>query len=159
MSEKKPRLTPPVRSRIVSAIHAGAYPHVAAQANGIPCELFDAWLQRGTQSGAREPYASFARDVHIGVALARLKAESEVFQKDPKVWLEHGPGRETGHSPGWSSPVKPAEQESNDRNPFLDPALMNLFRSLLAALVPYPEARLHVADTLMKHGLDHVMSN
>src|SRR5206468_3282892 len=134
MPDKKPRLTPAVRARIVAAIHAGGYPHVAAQAHGIGAELFDSWIKRGSEKGARDPYAAFAREVRQARAEARLLAECNVFKSDPKVWLEHGPGREAPDNPGWSSPVKPSETVPETQSLVSDQQIMELFRAALAAL-------------------------
>src|SRR5437762_13230908 len=95
MSVRRFRLTPQLRSQIVAGVRAGGYPHVAAEAWGVPRAIFDLWLERGQAKDGREPYASFARDVQTAYAQARLRAELAVFEDDPKVWLAHGPGRES----------------------------------------------------------------
>ena len=41
------QLTPPIVKQIVAGIRAGAYPHVAAEAAGVPAATFADWLQRG----------------------------------------------------------------------------------------------------------------
>jgi hypothetical protein len=76
-----------------------------------------------------------------------------VYEAEPKIWLIHGPGREADGNPGWSVSVKPAEALVDGRNVLLDPELMQLFRTLMQVLTPYPEARLQVAQTLMNLGL------
>ena len=152
MSAKRFRLTPPLRSQIIAGIHAGGYPHVAAAAFAVPKEIFDDWLKRGLGADAREPYVSFAKEVAQAQAKARLRAEMAVFEAEPKVWLIHGPGRETSESPGWSVSVKPAEGSSESRNVLLDPELMQLFRTLMEVLRPYPEASAQVAQALMGLG-------
>lgn len=153
MSAKRFRLTPVLRSQIVAGIRAGGYPHVAAEAWGVPKEVFDDWLKRGGAPDAREPYVSFAKEVRQAQAQARLRAEMAVFEADPKIWLLHGPGREVDGRPGWSVTVKPAEGIETERNALLDPDLMALFRTLLEVLRPYPEARIEVAQALMNAGL------
>ena len=100
MAAKRFRLTPQLRSQIVAAIRSGGYPHVAAEAFGVAKEIFDDWFKRGHENGAREPYLTFGREVSEAIAQARLRAEMSVFKDDPKVWLEHGPGRETPTLPG-----------------------------------------------------------
>jgi hypothetical protein len=152
MSAKRFHLTPPLRSQIVAGIHAGGYPHVAAAAFAVPKEIFDDWLQRGVGAEAREPYVSFAKEVAQAQAKARLRAEMAVFEAEPKIWLIHGPGRETSASPGWTVSVKPAEGAVESRNVLLDPEMMSLFRTLMEVLRPYPEASAQVAQTLMGLG-------
>ena len=153
MSTKRFRLTPQLRSEIVAGIRAGGYPHVAAEAFGVPRDIFDDWLQRGREVGARDPYLLFAGEVRGAFAQARLRAEISVFKDDPKVWLEHGPGRETERQPGWSVAVKPAEAPDQERNILLDAEVMSLFRTLMQVLAPFPEARTQVAQALMKVGV------
>ena len=152
MSAKRFRLTPPLRSQIIAGIHAGGYPHVAAAAFAVPKDIFDDWLKRGVGADAREPYVSFAKDVAQAQAKARLRAEMAVFEAEPKVWLMHGPGRETSESPGWSVSVKAAEATVESRNVLLDPELMQLFRTLMEVLRPYPDASAQVAQVLMGIG-------
>ena len=146
MPAPKHRLTPMTRRQIIGSIHSGGYPHVAAQAWGVPRDVFDTWMAKGAAPRAREPYASFAREVQEGHAKARLIAETNLFQKEPKIWLEHGPGRETQSSRGWSAAVKPAEATAASTNPFLDPRMMLFFSKLLALLAPYPDVRSQVGQ-------------
>ena len=124
MSDNRVRLTPEVSAQIVAGIRAGGYPHVAAEAWGVPKDVFDDWLERGNRKNAWEPYRSFARDVRQAFAQARLSAEMAGFKKDPKLWLVHGPGRESEQRPGWSVSVKPTEASAETHNVLLDPELM-----------------------------------
>ena len=117
-------------------------------------EIFDDWFKRGHENGAREPYLTFGREVSEAIAQARLRAEMSVFKDDPKVWLEHGPGRETPTLPGWSGPVKPAETQAEERNILLDSEVMQLFRTVMQVLTPFPEARAQVAQALMNAGFN-----
>ena len=149
MTTKPFRLTPGLREQIVSSVRAGGYPHVASEALGVPKDVFDDWLKRGNADDAREPCRSFARDVRQAFAQARLRAEIEVYKDDPKLWLIHGPARETTERPGWSVSVKPAEPSATTRNALCDPELMALLGTLMQALMPYPEARAHVAQALV----------
>src|SRR5436305_15272972 len=80
--------------RILSYIRSGGYPLVAAEAAGVPREVFLRWIERGMRQRAREPYRSFARGVRQAAAHGRLVAELAVYGKDPKYWLAHGPGKE-----------------------------------------------------------------
>jgi hypothetical protein len=153
MSQNRVRLTPEVHERIVSSIRAGGYPHVAAEAWGVPKDVFDDWLKQGNQKNAWDPFRSFAHDVRQAFAQARLRAEIEGYKKDPKLWLVHGPGRESEQRPGWSVSVKPIEAAAESRNVLLDVELMQFFRTLLQVLEPYPEARAHAAQALTKLGM------
>jgi hypothetical protein len=150
MSNFSSLLTPEVESNLLGFIRAGGYPHVAAEAAGIPGELFTAWLERGRRRGAREPYKSFYRRVQQAIATARLKAEFETITKNPFYWLRHGPGRETPESPGWTNPVKPALAGNKGARCLRTRAWGRLWQRVLKALEPFPEARLAVAEAIEK---------
>src|SRR5262249_33979079 len=80
---------------LLGSIRSGAYPQVAAEAAGVHRKVFLAWLGRGERPKAREPYRSFAAEVRQAAAMSRVKAETDLREKDPRFWLKHGPGRET----------------------------------------------------------------
>jgi hypothetical protein len=143
-------VTPEVESNLLGFIRAGGYPHVAAEAAGIPRELFTAWLQRGRRRGAREPYKSFYRRVQQAMATARLKAELETISKNPFYWLRHGPGRETPESPGWTNSVKPGFGRDRGARFLLTREWGRLWERILTALEHFPEARLAVAEAIEK---------
>src|SRR4051794_15681385 len=105
MAAKRYVLTPTVAEQVENLILAGAYPHVAAEAAGVPRAVFKKWLTRGRRGGAREPYRGFADRILRAAAQARALAEVELHKRDPKVWLKSGPGRETEGNPGWSKDV------------------------------------------------------
>jgi hypothetical protein len=153
MASKRIRLTPELSKQIGSAIYIGGYPYVAAESWGVPKDVFDDWLKRGNAKNAKEPYRSFAEAVREAFAQARLRAEAEGYKKDPRHWLVHGPGRENEQRPGWSGSVKPAESATESRNVWLDPELLQLFRQVLKALEPFPEARAGVAQALTDAGM------
>jgi hypothetical protein len=135
--------------RILSYIRSGGYPTVAAEAAGLPKEVFLQWVKRGEKTKAREPYRSFARGVREAAALGRLVAELAVHDKEPKYWLAHGPGKETEHNPGWSAEVKPSDKhEAAAQAGMPDVQWQMLHALLMRALDPYPEARLAVAEAL-----------
>lgn len=150
MRSKVPKLTPALRAKIVAAVHAGAYPHVAAETFGVPRDVFEHWLAEGRKPKARGVYASFIRDIDTACAMARTAAETAIFNKDPQAWLAHGPGRDAPGNPGWSAPVKAADQTMTGRNALHDPQLLALFRELLEVLAPFPEARAAAARKLLE---------
>src|SRR5438105_549052 len=92
-------LTPAVEQALVAYIRAGGFPHVAAEAAGVPREVFADWMRKGEQPGARGQYRNFALAVRQAVAHARLGAEVSVRTDKPLDWLRNGPGRETADSP------------------------------------------------------------
>lgn len=142
-------LTPQVQHQICSAIRSGGFAHVAAASAGVAPRLFKRWFKRGLRRAAAEPYRSFAAEVRQAIAQARLAAEIAAFKKEPKAWLEHGPGKETPNSPGWTGVVPACTgQEETRRDVFAQPELVRLFHELLDALADFPEARMKAAAVL-----------
>jgi hypothetical protein len=147
MSQDRRSPTPELQQRICAFIRAGGFPRVAAEAAGVPADLFERWLRRGQRRRAPDCYREFAAAVAQARAQARLAAELQVFEKRPLDWLKCGPGRETAENPGWASAPKPAAHgDSEADSPFLSPEVMALFADVLEILTPYPEARAAVAD-------------
>ena len=109
-------------------------------------------VQRGQASDAKEPYRSFAREIADAQAKARLRAEMTLFERDPKSWLLHGPGRESETAAGWSVTVKPADGITESRNALLDPELMQLFHVVMQVLRPHPDISARVAQALTHQG-------
>src|SRR5262245_4634439 len=135
MSRKRYRLTPALMQQILSGIRAGGYPHVVAQAWGVPPAVFEGWLRKGDGPNGRKPYVAFAAEVRQAHAQARLRAENEVFSDKVQVWLEHGPGRERSGQPGWSAAVKgPSAGPVEEVNPWLSPDFLALIRGAISDL-------------------------
>lgn len=130
-----------LEQKILASIRAGGYPHVAAQAWGLPPWLFDKWMEWGRKTNAREPYKSFALKVDQAQAQARLKAEMAAYEDEPRFWLKNGPGKETPKNPGWSTMMKPIiTQEHKTLNLFTSPDFLQFMATMRAVLAPYPEA-------------------
>ena len=51
MTTKRPLLTPAVEKIILAYVRAGGFPHVAAEAAGVPRDLFDEWMRKGEATG------------------------------------------------------------------------------------------------------------
>jgi len=132
--------------RIVALVRLGSYPHAAAEAAGLPREIFQEWWQRGEKNGGRQPFRGFVRQIRQAIAQGRVKAEMAVYEKDPKFWLGHGPGRETASNPGWTGEVKADVERATESA--VRPQWMELSAAVLEALAPFPEARLAVAEAL-----------
>jgi hypothetical protein len=153
MPRARPELTAEIELKILAALRAGGFPHVAAEIAGVARETFDEWLTRGT--GKRPPvkYRRFANEVRTAIAQARLKAEMQVLAKDPRFWLKYGPGKETADRPGWSNAVKPLPAEKDAIAQILaSPEWIRIYTFLLRFLEPFPEARAAVA-----HEFDRLM--
>src|SRR5262245_35499216 len=104
MPKKRHWITPKATQEICAFIRAGAYPHVAAEAAGVPKEEFDLWMHKGTtQKRGRSDFRAFAEQVRKAMAQARLRAEMKVLEEDPLAWLRSGPGKEQGDRPGWTT--------------------------------------------------------
>lgn len=81
--------------------HLPAYPHVAAEAAGVPRHVLQRWLDLSTKRrDVHRPYRNFADQLRQAQAQARVKAEIAVLDADPKIWLRSGPGKEREGDPG-----------------------------------------------------------
>jgi hypothetical protein len=130
-------LTPALQERIVASLRAGGFPEIAAQAWGVAPRTFRRWLRRGDRG--IEPYRGFAAAVREAIAQARLRAEMEIFENQPRIWLQHGPGRETETSVGWTTAVKPSA--SRGKSGSFDEKLVGpLLAKVHDSLRPFPEA-------------------
>src|SRR5438105_11864897 len=107
MSSSRYRLTPAIQQAIVAYTRAGGFPHVAAEAAGVPRAVFARWLRRGEGRRAKARYRAFADAVRQAAAQARLGAEVSVRNDKPLDWLRSGPGRETADVPGWTANARP----------------------------------------------------
>lgn len=135
--------------QIAAAIRAGGFPHIAALAFGVGRRQFENWRRLGRHEESDEPFRSFARDVDEAIGQSRLRAEMSVFTETPKLWLQHGPGRETEGSPGWTSLAKPIVRTRRERNVLLDPEAMAAFERVFAVLADHPELRERVASAVV----------
>jgi hypothetical protein len=146
MSHSSPPLTPELQGRIVAFVRAGGFPHVAAEAAGVPQHVFERWLKRGGRGKVRQPYRDFADAVREAAAQARLKAEVGVFDKRPLDWLKCGPGKETPRRPGWSAAPRAQPAAPRDAGEVLAlRAVQELFGDLLKSLEAEPEVRAKAA--------------
>jgi hypothetical protein len=146
---RQPRLTLEMHRQIAAAIRAGGFPHIAAQAFGVPQPVWDVWLRRGTAPGAREPTRSLVQEVHQAHAQARLKAEISVHGEAPRIWLEHGPGRDRADCPGWAGAVQ-AAPAAGERNPLLEPGTLELIHYVKGLLDEFPEPRARFDQMLVQ---------
>jgi hypothetical protein len=147
------QLTPALEQTIIAYIRAGGFPHVAAEAAGIPADVFRDWLARGDAPGAEAQYRHFASAVREAAAQARLKLEVEAHNKRPLDWLKSGPGRQTAESEGWTVAARAPAAEPTSSTLML-PEVQRLIADVLAALEPFPEARAAVAAVLEKISQD-----
>src|SRR5436305_1668505 len=148
MARPQPALTPAVEQSILAYIRAGGFPHVAAEAAGISRDLFEHWLRCGQGPRASPQYRAFFEAVQQAIAQARLGAEVAALKGKPLDWLKYGPGKETAQSAGWTTTVKAQPAHVRSDNPFLQPEMQDLLRTLLDALAPFPEARAALAQAI-----------
>ena len=142
------RLTPALREQITAAIRAGGFPHVAAQAFGVSRHSFERWRRLGRSNESEEAFRLFAAAVEEAIGQARLRAEMEIFSEQPRIWLQHGPGRESRQSPGWTVAVKPIARNRSDGDPFTMPRVMAMLRTVMTALDGHPDAKASVVHAL-----------
>ena len=134
-----PRLNPDLEKSILAAIRAGGFADVAAAAFGVAPAVFRKWLRWG-RLRKNVKYASFARKVAQAEATARLNAEMKALEKDPRIWLRAGPGRETAERQGWTTFARPQTRARQEIDPFAAPAFLMFLARLRAALAPFPDA-------------------
>lgn len=147
MGRKSIELTPEIESQITAFLRAGSFPHVAAEAAGVPGETFDEWVKMGEKKSRK--YRSFYLKVMQAKAQARLAAEIAAMKEDPLRWLTSGPGKETATYPGWAAAVRAVPRgDQEPPNPMMSPEMQAAFATILEALVPFPEARGAVARAL-----------
>jgi hypothetical protein len=151
MAGARYRLTAALQKEIVAFIRAGGYPHVAAEAAGLPREVFARWMERGRRRGAPAIYRAFARAVREAEAQARLDAEVNVRKAKPLDWLKAGPGKENAERPGWTNASKSraaAEGSSKLDGQRIWSDILNLFGRCAEQLAAYPDARAALAAWL-----------
>jgi hypothetical protein len=142
-----------IESRIVSAIRNGAFPTVAAEANGIPRKVFARWLRLGDRTRAKPRWREFRDKVRAAVAYARLKAETESLRDDARSWLKYGPGRETADAPGWSNAVKPSAEDPS-KSPSEGHLPLDLFFEFIPELNNLPLEFREILIKLMNQGIE-----
>ena len=74
MPARRYHLTPEVQQQLCAFIRAGAYRRVAARAAGIPIEVFEDWMRRGSRRGdSHRTYRDFRDAVEGAEAAARVR--------------------------------------------------------------------------------------
>jgi hypothetical protein len=75
----------------------------------------------------------------------------QVLKETPRVWLEHGPGRDRADNLGWSSPVRPALAPMTSANALLQPEFLELVQLLQEELASLPELKERVGALIRRH--------
>jgi hypothetical protein len=148
VSRSRYRLTVALREQIVSYVRAGGFAHVAAEAAGLPREVFARWLERGERPGAPANYRAFARAIREAEAQARLDAEVKVRSNKPLDWLKGGPGKDNSDKPGWSNPSKACSTADKTERVATWSEMLDLFGRCAEQLAAYPEARAALSSWL-----------
>jgi hypothetical protein len=143
MARARYRLTLALQEKIAAYIRAGGFAHVAAEAAGLPREVFARWLQRGESPGSPANYRTFARAIREAEAQTRLQAELNVRKDKPLDWLKAGPGKAAADNPGWTNPGKAdgttAADKMSQAQVWSD--ILHLFGRCAEKLADYPDAR------------------
>jgi len=147
MAKRRPLPTEEIEKAITAFVRAGGYPHIAAEAAGIPREVFEEWLRKG-EEGRSPRCKQFVAKLREAEAQARLAAETKALKDKPMDWLKAGPGKETASKPGWSALAKPRPGAAEETPLWERSEVQNLIRILLHALEPFLEARAAVAAAL-----------
>jgi hypothetical protein len=144
-------LTASLVHQIAAFVRAGGFPHMAAEAAGVPREVFADWLRRGQEGRGPALYRDLVHEVRQAHAQARLAAEVAAQSDRPLDWLKSGPGRETADYPGWTAPARAVPAERAPADPLLDRRVQEAFRFLLQSLAGHPEVRTSIAEQLRDH--------
>jgi hypothetical protein len=144
-------LTADLARQIAGFIRAGGFPHVAAEALGVPREVFEDWLRRGGEGRGPAVCGILFHEVLQAHAQARLTAEVSVLEDRPLDWLKSGPGRPSAGAPGWTAPARAAAAHRTDSEPLLDPQVQEFFRLVLRSLADHPEIRTAIAEQFREH--------
>jgi transposase len=113
---RKSKLTPETQDKIVKAIRAGNYAHIAAAMAGIGESTYYRWLEQGERPDAKTPYREFWESVKeaeaeaevASVALIRRAAQNGTWQAS--AWY-----LERKHSERWGRKDK-VQQEISGRD-------------------------------------------
>ena len=106
------------------------------------------WAKKSGK-GPYKKYRLLLEAILQAIAQGRLTAEIKAHDESPLDWLKQGPGKETPDSPGWTTPVKPTVNQTNNTvNLLLHPEMQSLFAAILQVMAPYPEARQAVSEAL-----------
>jgi hypothetical protein len=150
MTVRRHRLTPAVQTTICRYVLSGGYPHVAAEAAGVPREVFDRWLRLARARRPKRKYRLFYEAVTQAHAQVRLAAEVKALAKDPLAWLKCGPGKDAPDAPGWTNPPRAQAAAAGEAvNLLVHRETQELVSTLLSVLQPYPEVRAVVAAALI----------
>jgi hypothetical protein len=145
MARARYRLTAALQEKIVAYIRAGGFAHVAAEAAGLPREVFTRWLERGERPGAPANYRAFAAAIREAEAQARLDAELKVRGDKPLDWLKAGPGKDNVDNHGWSNPAKAGDASASNsgkgEHAKILSEIMHLFGRCAEQLADFPDAR------------------
>lgn len=143
MARARYRLTLALQEKIAAFIRAGGFAHVAAEAAGLPREVFARWLERGERPEAPANYRAFARAIREAEAQARLQAELKVRGEKPLDWLKAGPGKTSADNPGWSNSGKAGSTAAADKRDRAQvwAEMLHLLGRCAEQLAAYPEAR------------------
>jgi hypothetical protein len=152
MALPRHKLTPAVQKDIIAFIRAGGFPHVAAEAAGVPRAVFERWLRKGEARRTARRLRAFADEVRKARAQTRLGAEIAILSDKPLDWLRYGPGRETADSPGWTATVKAAPARQGEVPLLQREEVQALLATLMGALEGFPEPRTAVAARLAEAG-------
>ena len=141
------KLTPELENQILSFIRAGAWPHEACRAAGVPDRVYTRWLD---PSHTRGRLYEFQNKLKQAQAIARIVAAQAVKKEDPFKWLANGPARDAPGEPGWaamSNPVEVADLKSID--PLQFPEFVKFVNAVRIVMATFPEARIMLDDLLL----------
>lgn len=104
------KLTPEVQEKILQALRAGNYAHVAAQYAGIHEATFYRWMQQGEQEPEGE-YREFREAVMATTAAAEVRAVAHIQQAMPEDWKAAATFLERRYPDRWGRRNAPEAQQ------------------------------------------------
>ena len=147
-------LTAEQQHYILGLVRSGTFPHVAVETAGLLWADYRRWQTQEQRQGRGKQIRAFRTALRQAEAQSRAKAELEVREKSPLLWLKHGPGRDRPGYPGWANPAKPSvgPKKGSASGALESPIVQTLLERILDAMHRHPEARMDVAAAIDRAG-------
>ncbi len=147
-------LTPEQQQYVLSLLRSGTFPRVALETAGMLWADFRRWQAQEQRQGRGKQVHAFRVAMRQAAAQSRAKAELEVREKSPLLWLKHGPGRDLAGNPGWANPPKPGTgaKKGSASGGLESPRIQAFLGELLDVFQQFPEARAAAVATVDRAG-------
>lgn len=148
------KVTPEQQHYILSLLRSGTFTRVAVETAGMLWADFRRWQAQEQRQGRGKQVRAFRIAMRQATAQSRAKAELEVREKSPILWLKHGPGRDQPGNPGWANPAKPGAgaKKGNASGGLDSPDMQAFLEQLLDVFRRFPEAHAAAAAAVDRAG-------